>query len=98
MLGTLMYPIVTGVYPFRRDVFTPWLTAAVIDFYVAVVTLSVWVAYKESSWLSAALWIILIICSGSVSTCAYIALQLFNLSSQDPVYLVLFSSRNRKRV
>ncbi|XP_015074361.1 uncharacterized protein LOC107018404 isoform X3 [Solanum pennellii] len=72
-----------------------WVIATVIDFYVGVVALSVWVAYKESSWLSAALWIILIICSGSISTCAYIALQLFNLSSQDPVYLVLFSSRNR---
>ncbi|XP_015169706.1 uncharacterized protein [Solanum tuberosum] len=95
MLGTLIYTIVTDGSPFRRDVFTPWLTATVIDFYVGVVALSVWVAYKESSWLSAALWIILIICSGSISTCAYIALQLFNLSSQDPVYLVLFSSSNR---
>ncbi|WMV27159.1 hypothetical protein MTR67_020544 [Solanum verrucosum] len=92
MLGTLIYTIVTDGSPFRRDVFTPWLTATVIDFYVGVVALSVWVAYKESSWLSAAFWIILIICSGSISTCAYIALQLFNLSSQDPVYLVLFSS------
>ncbi|KAK6792353.1 hypothetical protein RDI58_011434 [Solanum bulbocastanum] len=95
MLVTLIYTIVTDGSPFRRDVFTPWLTATVIDFYVGVVALSVWVAYKESSWLSAALWIILIICSGSISTCAYIALQLFNLSSQDPVYLVLFSSSNR---
>ncbi|XP_060198716.1 uncharacterized protein LOC132627400 isoform X5 [Lycium barbarum] len=71
-----------------------WLSTTVIDFYVNVVALSVWVAYKESSWLSAAFWIILIICFGSISTCAYIALQLFSLSSQDPIYLVLFSSRS----
>ncbi|XP_016464278.1 uncharacterized protein LOC107787248 isoform X2 [Nicotiana tabacum] len=98
MLGTLIYTIVTDGSPFRRDVFTPWLSATLVDFYVNIVALSVWVAYKESSWLSAAFWIILLICFGSISTCAYIALQLFSLSSQDPVYLILFSSRNRKRV
>nr|XP_033508024.1 uncharacterized protein LOC104118591 isoform X5 [Nicotiana tomentosiformis] len=95
MLGTLIYTIVTDGSPFRRDVFTPWLSATLVDFYVNIVALSVWVAYKESSWLSAAFWIILLICFGSISTCAYIALQLFSLSSQDPVYLILFSSRNR---
>ncbi|XP_009782933.1 uncharacterized protein [Nicotiana sylvestris] len=98
MLGTLIYTIVTDGSPFRRDVFTPWLSATLVDFYVNIVALSVWVAYKESSWLSAAFWIILLICFGGISTCAYIALQLFSLSSQDPVYLILFSSRNRKRV
>ncbi|KAI5654636.1 hypothetical protein M9H77_31823 [Catharanthus roseus] len=55
----------------------------------------VWVAYKESSWIHAAFWIFLFICSGSISTCAYLVLQLFSLSSDDPVYLVLFSSRSR---
>lgn len=95
MLGTLIYSIVTDGSPFRRDVWTPWLTATVIDLYVNVAALSVWVAYKESSWPGAACWIILIICFGSASTCAYIALQLYSLSSQDPLYLVLFSSRNR---
>ncbi|XP_016569415.2 uncharacterized protein LOC107867612 isoform X5 [Capsicum annuum] len=95
MLGTLIYTIVTDGSPFRRDVFTPWLSATIIDFYVSVVALSVWIAYKESSWPSAALWIILLICLGSTFTCAYIALQLFSLSSQDPVYLILFRSRNR---
>ncbi|XP_016489048.1 uncharacterized protein LOC107808973 isoform X4 [Nicotiana tabacum] len=94
MLGTLIYTIVTDGSPFRRDVFTPWLSATLVDFYVNIVALSVWVAYKESSWLSAAFWIILLICFGGISTCAYIALQLFSLSSQDPVYLILFSSRN----
>ncbi|PHT84082.1 hypothetical protein T459_12525 [Capsicum annuum] len=29
-------------------------------------------------------------------TCAYIALQLFRLSSQDSIYLVLFSNSNRQ--
>ncbi|KAF3644547.1 putative ATP synthase 24 kDa subunit, mitochondrial-like [Capsicum annuum] len=32
----------------------------------------------------------------STITCAYIALQLFRLSSQDSIYLVLFSNSNRQ--
>ncbi|XP_019258666.1 PREDICTED: uncharacterized protein LOC109236882 isoform X1 [Nicotiana attenuata] len=95
MLGTLIYTIVIDGSPFRRDVFTPWLSATLVDFYVNIAALSVWIAYKESSWLSAAFWIILLICFGGISTCAYIALQLFSLSSQDPIYLILFSSSNR---
>ncbi|XP_019258668.1 PREDICTED: uncharacterized protein LOC109236882 isoform X3 [Nicotiana attenuata] len=94
MLGTLIYTIVIDGSPFRRDVFTPWLSATLVDFYVNIAALSVWIAYKESSWLSAAFWIILLICFGGISTCAYIALQLFSLSSQDPIYLILFSSSN----
>ncbi|KAL0440341.1 UNVERIFIED_CONTAM: hypothetical protein Slati_2517100 [Sesamum latifolium] len=96
MLGTLIYTIATDGSPFRRDVLTPWMSATLIDFYVNVFTLSVWVAYKESNWKTAALWIILLICFGSISTCAYIVLQLFHLSSGDPVFLVLFSSNSRQ--
>ncbi|XP_049390734.1 uncharacterized protein LOC125855105 [Solanum stenotomum] len=97
MLGTLIYILVTYGSPFHRDTFTPWMTTTLIDHFVFAVPLSVWVAYKESSWLSAALWIIPIILFGSTITCAYIALQLFSLSSQDPVYLVLFSSNRQGR-
>ncbi|KAL3513995.1 hypothetical protein ACH5RR_026712 [Cinchona calisaya] len=95
MLGTLTYTIATYGSPFRKDVLTPWLSATLVDFYINVVALSVWVAYKESSWIGASFWIILLICFGSISTCAYIVLQLFQLSSQDPVYFILFNSSNR---
>ncbi|XP_049368951.1 uncharacterized protein LOC125833828 [Solanum verrucosum] len=97
MLGTLIYILVTYGSPFHRDTFTPWMTTTLIDHFVFAVPLSVWVAYKESSWLSAAFWIIPIILFGSTITCAYIALQLFSLSSQDPAYLVLFSSSSSNR-
>ncbi|KAK4428394.1 hypothetical protein Salat_1139000 [Sesamum alatum] len=95
MLGTLIYTIATDGSPFRRDVLSPWLSATLIDFYINVFALSVWVAYKESNWKTAALWIILLICFGSISTCAYIVLQLFHLSPRDPIFLVLFSSNSR---
>lgn len=95
MLGTLIYTLLTDGSPFRKELLTPWMTTTLIDFYINVAALSVWVAYKESSWVGAFFWIILFICLGSITTCAYIVLQLFRLSSQDPVYLVLFNSGNR---
>ncbi|XP_019154492.1 PREDICTED: uncharacterized protein LOC109151045 isoform X2 [Ipomoea nil] len=91
MLGTLIYTIVTDGSPFRKELYTPWLSATLIDFYINVVALSVWVAYKETSWIRASCWILLLICLGSVSTCAYIVLQLFQLSPQDPAYYILFN-------
>ncbi|KAK3426156.1 hypothetical protein EUGRSUZ_F02672 [Eucalyptus grandis] len=95
MLATLLYTIFTDGSPFRKELLTPWMTATLIDFYINVVVLSVWVAYKESSWLSAFVWILLLICFGSISTCAYIVRELFQLSSQDPLYFVLFNNGYR---
>ncbi|XP_056164389.1 uncharacterized protein LOC115684668 isoform X4 [Syzygium oleosum] len=95
MLVTLVYTIFTDGSPFRKELLVPWMTAMLIDFYINVVALSVWVAYKESSWLSAFVWILLLICFGSISTCAYIVRGLFQLSSQDPLYLILFNNGNR---
>ncbi|KAI3768075.1 hypothetical protein L2E82_18507 [Cichorium intybus] len=40
------------------------MVATLIDFYINVVALFVWIAYKESNWMSALLWIIFIVCFG----------------------------------
>ncbi|KAK6940078.1 Protein of unknown function DUF1475 [Dillenia turbinata] len=97
MLGTLFYTILTDGSPFRKELLTPWMTATLIDFYVNVVALSVWIAYKESSWITACAWIILMICFGSITTCTYIVWQLLQLSSLDPLYLVLLSNGSRQK-
>ncbi|XP_047322300.1 uncharacterized protein LOC124926164 isoform X2 [Impatiens glandulifera] len=95
MLGTLIYTILTDGSPFRSELLTPWMVATLIDFYINTVALSVWIAYKESSWLSAVVWIILLVCFGSFTTCVYIVRQLLYLSPHDPVYLVLLNSGDR---
>ncbi|KAJ1424953.1 hypothetical protein SESBI_11347 [Sesbania bispinosa] len=93
MLATLLYTLFTDGSPFRTELLTPWMTATLIDFYINVVALSVWVAYKEPNWISSILWIILLVFLGSITTSAYIVLQLLKLSSQessqDPMYYVL---------
>ncbi|CAL0300669.1 unnamed protein product [Lupinus luteus] len=95
MFGTLVYTIVTDGSPFRMKLLTPWLTTTLVDFYINIVALAVWVAYKESSWVSSVFWIILLISFGSFTACVYVVWQLFQLSSQDPVYLVLVHRRDR---
>ncbi|XP_042411905.1 uncharacterized protein LOC122001295 isoform X2 [Zingiber officinale] len=84
MLATLVYTMVTDGSPFRVELLTPWMIATLIDFYVNVVAIAVWVVYKESTWIKALMWVVLLVCFGSVATCAYITLKLFNISSQDP--------------
>ncbi|XP_062159136.1 uncharacterized protein LOC133866585 isoform X2 [Alnus glutinosa] len=98
MLGTLIYTLLSDGSPFREELFTPWMKATLIDFYINVVALSVWVNYKESSWISSIFWIILLISFGSITTCFFIAWKLFQLNLEDPVYLVLSNCGNRKQV
>lgn len=95
MLTTLIYTISTYGSPFSSGVLFPWLTTTLIDFYINIVALSVWIVYKEQSWIGAIIWIALLICTGSITTCAYITLQLFQLSVLDPLYLVLINNKNR---
>ncbi|XP_026456379.1 uncharacterized protein LOC113357245 isoform X5 [Papaver somniferum] len=96
MLGALIYTLLTDGSPFRTELLIPWMKALLVDFYIHIMAMSVWVIYKESSSLSAFIWIILFICLGSFTVCTYIVIQLFQLSSQDPFYLVLLNSRSRE--
>ncbi|KAJ8747701.1 hypothetical protein K2173_014375 [Erythroxylum novogranatense] len=95
MLGTLVYTIVTAGSPFRKELLNPWMDATLIDFYINVLALSVWVTYKESTWFSASIWIIFFLCFGSLTTCVYIVRQLSKLTTQDPIYLVLLKRGSR---
>ncbi|KAM7266434.1 hypothetical protein ACFE04_004331 [Oxalis oulophora] len=95
MLATLLYTLITDGSPFRLDVLTPWVIATLVDFYINVTALSVWVAYRGSNWFQAFIWVILLICFGSITTCVYIVNQLLQLSSQDPLYLVLLNGNDR---
>ncbi|KAK2457844.1 hypothetical protein P8452_04582 [Trifolium repens] len=95
MLGTLVYTLLTDGSPFRSELLTPWMNATLVDFYINVVAIAVWVAYKESSWIYAVFWVILLICFGSITSCVYVVLQLFQISSQDPAYLILVHHSDR---
>ncbi|KAH7568120.1 hypothetical protein JRO89_XS07G0240300 [Xanthoceras sorbifolium] len=93
MVATLVYTVSIDGLPFRKDLLTPWMVATLVDFYINVVPLAAWVWYKESNCICAILWIILLICFGSITTSAYIFIQFLKLSPQqslqDPIYHVL---------
>ncbi|KAJ6709143.1 hypothetical protein OIU74_010279 [Salix koriyanagi] len=93
MVATLTYTIYVDGSPFRRDLLTPWMIATLVDFYINTIALATWISYKESNFITATVWIVLLICSGSITTCAYIFIQLLKLSPeeslQDPLYHVL---------
>uniref|UniRef100_A0A0E0E367 Uncharacterized protein n=1 Tax=Oryza meridionalis TaxID=40149 RepID=A0A0E0E367_9ORYZ len=92
MLGTLVYTCVTDGSPFRLELLTPWLVATLIDFYVNVTAISTWVIYKEVNWISSFFWVVLLYCFGSIATCAYVVVKLFEIKtsgpSQDPLDLL----------
>ncbi|GKB70142.1 reverse transcriptase, RNA-dependent DNA polymerase, partial [Tanacetum coccineum] len=58
MLGVLIYTIVIDLSPSHDKSFAPCLPTYLTDIYIHAVVLSVWIAYKEASWISAFLWIL----------------------------------------
>ncbi|WOL09040.1 hypothetical protein Cni_G17793 [Canna indica] len=95
VLVVVVYTVITDGLPFRMELLTPWMAATLIDFYINVIAISVWVVHKESSWLHAFIWICLLICLGSIATCAYIVIQLFGLKLQDPMYNILLEPEGK---
>ncbi|HVV53767.1 MAG TPA: DUF1475 family protein [Mucilaginibacter sp.] len=57
----------------------PWMRATLWDFYANVLVIFVWVCYKEKSWFLKILWLLLLVCLGSIASCAYLLIQLFRL-------------------
>ena len=57
----------------------PWFIATLVDTYLAFFTFWVWVAYKESSNLARAIWLLLIFALGNIAIAGYMLLQLLRL-------------------
>jgi len=57
----------------------PWMRATLWDFYANVTVIFVWVYYKEKSIGLKILWLLLLVCLGSIASCAYVLIQLFRL-------------------
>lgn len=69
-----------AVWAIPHDVVThPWFIATLADCYWAFLTFFIWVAYKERSWLSRALWLIAILLLGNMAMAAYCLIQLFRV-------------------
>ncbi|PTU31251.1 DUF1475 family protein [Stenotrophobium rhamnosiphilum] len=57
----------------------PWFVATLLDAYFGFLWFWAWVAYKERSWLSRVIWLVLILGLGNMAMGAYILIQLYRL-------------------
>ncbi len=67
----------------------PWAMATLYDAYCGFITFFVWVAYKETTWLSRALWFVLIMALGNIAMAVYVLIELFRLQPEDGVDCLL---------
>ncbi|CAH1441060.1 unnamed protein product [Lactuca virosa] len=93
-LGSLIYTLIKDISGSYAQVFSKCFLTDMTDLYVHAVMLSVWIAYKESSWIIASLWIILHLCFGSITLCVYVVWQLFCLSPDQPASLIIFNGND----
>ncbi|KAJ0507144.1 hypothetical protein HanIR_Chr11g0503111 [Helianthus annuus] len=77
------------------EVLTPCMITAIIDISIHTVVYSVWIAYKETSWISAVFWIIVLVCFSSIGLFVYILRELFSVSPEQPLSVILFNKTNR---
>lgn len=71
----------------------PWMRATLWDFYANVLVIFIWVCYKEKSVFLKILWLILLVCLGSIASCTYVLIQLFKLKKDDSLK-ELFTKHN----
>ena len=71
----------------------PWMRATLWDFYANVTVIFVWVCFKEKSIGLKILWLLLLVCLGSIASCAYVLIQLFRLKPGEGLK-ELFSKQN----
>jgi hypothetical protein len=71
----------------------PWMRATLWDFYVNEAVIFLWVCYKEKNTGLKILWLILLVCLGSIAGCAYVLVQLFRLQPGEG-FKALFSNRH----
>ena len=61
----------------------PWMRATLWDFYANVLVIFIWVCYKEKSLGLKILWLVLLVCLGSIASCGYLLIQLFKLKKEE---------------
>jgi hypothetical protein len=49
----------------------PWFQISMVDLYTGLSLFSGWVIFRERSWWTSAIWIILFVLLGNLATCAY---------------------------
>ena len=81
---------VFAVGPMLHD---PWFQATLADAYFGFITFYVWVAYKETGWVSRVVWFVLIMSLGNMAMAVYVLIQLARLRPGEDVSRLLLRSQ-----
>jgi len=66
-----------------------WFQATLADAYFGFITFYVWVAYKETTWASKIIWLVLVLLLGNIAMSIYVLIQLWRLKKEQPIHSVL---------
>jgi hypothetical protein len=91
ILGTTFWAgSVVALWDTPREVAThPWFIATLVDTYLAFFTFWLWVAYKETGWISRLAWLAAIIFLGNIAMAVYVLIKLFRLPADAPLEKLL---------
>lgn len=91
ILGTTIWAgSVVALWDTPREVAThPWFIATLVDTYLAFFTFWLWVAYKETGWISRLAWLVAIILLGNIAMAIYVLIKLFRLPADAPLEKLL---------
>ncbi len=71
----------------------PWVIATLFDTYFGFLTFYCWLAYKETSGIARAAWLIAILCLGNIAMAAYMLIKLCKLPADAPMERLLLREK-----
>jgi hypothetical protein len=72
----------------------PWMRATLWDFYANAFVIYLWIFYKEPGILMKIVWLILMVCLGSIASCLYILIELFRLKPGEGIHELLMKQHD----
>ncbi len=73
----------------------PWFIATMFDAYWGFITFYVWVAYRQTRWISRVAWLLAILALGNIAMAAYCLAALFQVPSGGRVADILTHRQDR---
>jgi hypothetical protein len=79
----------------RQVALHPWFIATLFDCYFGFLTFYIWLAYRETSLIARALWLIAILALGNIAMSAYMLRLLWSLAPDATLEQVLLRPKAR---
>lgn len=80
----------------RAVVLHPWFIATLFDTYFAFLTFYVWLAYKETFFVTRVFWLVAILLLGNIAIASYMVILLFRLPPNAAMEQILLRQTKTK--